>query len=202
MPREMTFKQREVLEMVQTYWNEFRLPPSLDDLASRLDLERTTVHQHLLALKSKGFLSHIEGAGRTWRPATEPKRATVRIPILGTVAAGSPIWAIENIQGWVSIADVNESDRFFALRVKGDDLVEHGILDGDIAIARSQGNAEVGDLVVVTTATDDDATITKLTRRGGDAQPGTTSTSFEPIDLQGDRARILGRVIGVQRRFF
>jgi repressor LexA len=198
MPREMTFRQREVLEMVQTYWNEFRLPPSLDDLASRLDLERTTVHQHLLALKSKGFLSHIEGAGRTWRPATEPKRASVRIPILGTVAAGSPIWAIENIEGWVSIADVNESDRFFALRVKGDDLVEHGILDGDIAIARSQGNAEVGDLVVVDA--DGDATITRL-NQSGNALMKTKNVNFEPSDLQGNRARILGRVIGVQRRF-
>lgn len=196
----LTEKQRTVLKLVQTYWNENQVSPSLANLASSLKVRRSTVHQHLLALKKKGYLDHIEGAGRTWRPTGGPKsEASVQIPLVGKVAAGAPILAQENIDDWITVSDVNPNDCFFALRVRGDSMTDAGILDGDIVIARKQNDAIDGDIVIAL-VNDTEATVKKFSRDGDNVRLIAMNSKYQPIVLRGDRAQIQGKVVGVRRR--
>ena len=200
MSRELTDKQREVLRVVQEYWNRHHVPPSLADLASVLGVRRSTVHQHLLALKKKGFLKHIEGAGRTWRPVTKPGQSeTRRIPLVGRVAAGTPILAEQNIEGWITVSDIRTGGELFALRVRGDSMIDAGILDGDIVIVRQQPTADDGDIVVAL-LDDNDATVKKLKREGDKVLLVPMNRQYSPIVVKGDRLRIQGKVIGLRRR--
>ena len=198
MPREMTEKQREVLKVVQAYWSEHHVPPSLADLASALGVQRSTVHQHLLALKKKGYLEHIEGAGRTWRPVTEVGQAeTRRIPLVGRVAAGTPVLAQENIEDWITVSNVKLGGELFALRVRGDSMIEGGILDGDTVIVRQQYMAADGEIVVA--LLDDEATVKKFRRDGDNARLEPMNPNYSPLVVRGDRFRIQGKVIGLRR---
>ncbi len=200
MPREMTDKQREVLAVVQAYWCEHRVPPSLADLASALKVQRSTVHQHLLALKKKGFLEHIEGAGRTWRPVTEARQAeTRRVPLVGRVAAGTPVLAQENIEDWITVSNVKPGGELFALRVKGDSMIEGGILDGDTVIVRQQSTAEDGEIVVAL-LDDNEATVKRFQRDGDQARLEPMNQRYSPLVVKGERLRIQGKVIGLRRR--
>lgn len=196
----LTDKQRTVLELIQTYWNENQVSPSLANLASSLNVRRSTVHQHLLALKKKGYLDHMEGAGRTWRTTNGPKSSgTLQIPLVGRVAAGVPILARENIDDWITVSDVNPNDCFFALRVRGDSMTDAGILDGDIVIARQQNEAREGDIVIAL-VDDTEATVKKFHRDGDMIHLVAMNPNYKPIVLRGDRASIQGKVIGVRRR--
>ena len=199
MAQELTDKQKKVLKMVQAYWTEFSVSPSLADLAAKLGVRRSTVHQHLLALKKKGYLEHMEGAGRTWRPTAEPASNTLKIPLVGRVAAGLPILAKENIDDWITVGDLAASDQHFALRVCGDSMIEGGILDGDIVIARQQQVAENGDIVIAL-VNDNEATVKKFHREGDTVRLLAMNPKYQPIVLRGDRIQIQGKVVGLRRR--
>src|SRR5690606_9303688 len=139
MTRPVTDKQRGVLAAGQKFWEVRGVAPSLADLAADLELSRATIHEHLQALKRKGQLEHIEGVGRSWRSTTAAPTSPSgpkRIPIVGAVAAGTPIFAQENINGWLTVDEAREQDTLFGLRIRGDSMTDAGILDGDIAIVR------------------------------------------------------------------
>ena len=202
MTRPVTDKQREVLAAVQQFWAARGLAPSLADLATELGVTRATVHEHLQALKRKGQLDHIEGVGRSWRSMVSPESSPTgpkRIPIVGTVAAGSPIFAQENISGWLTIDDARQQDTLFGLRVRGDSMADAGILDGDIAIVRQQSTADNGDIVVAL-VDDQDATVKKLERAAGAVRLVPMNSEYKPIVMTPARQlRIEGKVIGVRR---
>ena len=199
MGRGITETQKAVLEATQRYWAEHGVPPSLADLASALGVQRSTVHQHFLALKKKGYLEHIEGAGRTWRPAGElPGRGSRRVPIVGRVAAGLPILAQENIEDWITVDDAPPSATLFALRVQGDSMVGAGILDGDLVVVRQQDTADDGDIVVAL-VDDEEATVKKLKRMGRVVHLVPMNPNFAPIVVPPDRIRVQGRVVGLRR---
>ena len=199
MARGLTDKQRAVLEAMQQYWSERGVPPALADLASVLGVRRSTVHQHVLALKKKGYLDHIEGAGRTWRPTGEmPTHGSRRVPIVGRVAAGLPILAQENIEDWITVDDPPRSATVFALRVSGDSMIGAGILDGDVVIVRQQDTADDGDIVVAL-VDDEEATVKTLRREAGVVRLVASNPDFPPIEVRGGRLRIQGKVVGVRR---
>lgn len=191
-------RQRAVLDAVQAYWSDHGVPPSLADLAEVLGVSRQTVYEHMKALRRKGLLDHVEGTGRSWRP-TEPVGKTARrVPIVGQVAAGLPIFAEENVEGWLTVDDAHPSHPLFALRVRGDSMVDAGILDGDLVVVRQQDSASDGDIVVAL-VNDEEATVKKLRRDGGRVHLVAMNPAYEPIVLGGEQVRVLGKVIGLRR---
>lgn len=198
MAREPTEKQREVLAAIEQYWGEFGHAPSLADLSAALGVSRATVHEHIGALKRKGYLANVDGVGRSWRSTLRDSSTSRRIPIVGRVAAGAPILAQENIEGWLSVDGTSEHDTLFALRVQGDSMVDAGILDGDLVIVRQQEAANDGDIVVAL-VDDQEATVKKLQRAGSMVHLLAMNPKYDPIVIQPGRIRIQGRVVGLRR---
>jgi len=198
MAREPTDKQREVLAAIEQYWQEFGHAPSLADLAEALGVSRATIHEHIGALKRKGYLANVDGVGRSWRSTLRGSSTSRRIPIVGHVAAGAPILAQENIEGWLTIDGASEHDTVFALRVRGDSMVDAGILDGDLVIVRQQDTADDGDIVVAL-IDEQDATVKKLQRDNGQVRLVAMNPKYEPIVVPPDRLRIQGRIVGLRR---
>lgn len=198
MAREPTDKQREVLAAIEQYSEEFGVAPSLADIAEALGVSRATVHEHIGGLKRKGYLANVDGVGRSWRSTLRGSATSRRIPIVGRVAAGAPILAQENIEGWLTIDGASERDAVFALRVRGDSMVDAGILDGDLVIVRQQDTADDGDIVVAL-IDEQDATVKKLQRDNGQVRLVAMNPKYEPIVVSPDRLRIQGRIVGLRR---
>jgi len=199
MPRDLPPRQRAVLDAVQAYWAENGVPPSLADIAEALGLSRQTIYEHMKALRGKGLLDHVEGAGRSWRPTEPSAKASRRVPIVGRVAAGLPVLAEENIEGWITVDDANPSHTLFALRVRGDSMTGAGILDGDLVVVRQQDDAADGEIVVAL-VDDEEATVKKLRRAGRLVHLVAMNPAYDPIVVDGARVRVQGRVLGVRRR--
>ena len=197
MARELTEKQRAVLGVIEAHWRVHGVSPSVAEIAERLDLRKSTTYEHLMALKRKGAVVHVEGQSRSWRPTTVVEK---RIPIVGHVAAGAPLLAQENIEGWMSISGVREGQVVFALRVRGDSMIGAAILDGDLVIVRQQQVADDGDIVLAL-IDEQDATIKRLRRRGELIILQPENPEHEPITVHADRVQLQGKVIGLRRDY-
>jgi repressor LexA len=196
---ELTEKQREVLETIRKYRSERGVSPSLGDLAGQLGISRATVHQHVHVLLRKRYIDFQEGVGRSWLPMAEVGgRGTRRIPVVGRVAAGTPILAEQNIEGWITVDGAKPADTLFALRVEGDSMVDGGILPGDLVVVRKQETADNGDIVVARIG-DDEATVKKLQRAHTHVVLLPMNCRYEPIVAPGDHVHIEGKVVGVRR---
>lgn len=123
---------------------------------------------------------------------------STRVPIVGRVAAGEPVFAQENIEGWIVVDDMPAIAPLFALRVRGDSMTGAGILDGDLVVVRQQSDADDGDTVVAL-VDDEDATVKRIKRRGGMIHLVAMNPAFGPIVVSGDRVRVQGKVVGVRR---
>jgi len=199
MDRPLPPRQQAVLRAIQSYWSEYGVAPSLGDVAQELGLSRQTVHEHVKALRRKGHLDHVEGVGRSWKPRMPSGQEQRRVPVVGRVAAGLPILAQENIDGWVTVDEAPASSTLFALRIQGDSMTGAGILDGDLVVVRQQSDADDGDIVVALVA-DEDATVKKIERRGGMVHLVAMNPAYAPIVVSGDQVQVQGKVVGVRRR--
>lgn len=201
MSEQLTDKQQAVLAVIEAHWRAEGVSPSVAEIADRLGLRKSTTHEHLMAIKRKGALVHVEGQSRSWRPTSAVSgEAEQRIPIVGHVAAGAPILAQENIEGWVTVSGVRESQTVFALHVRGDSMTGAGILDGDLVIVRQQPVAEDGDIVLAL-IDEQDATIKRLRRHGGRVTLQPENPAHEPLTLPADRVQLQGKVIGLRRDY-
>jgi repressor LexA len=154
-----------------------------------------------MAIKRKGALVHVEGQSRSWRPTSVVSgHAERRIPIVGQVAAGAPLLAQENIDGWLTVSNVREGQTVFALHVRGDSMTGAGILDGDLVIVRQQPVAEDGDIVLAL-IDEQDATIKRLRRHGDRVTLQPENPAHEPLTLPADRVQLQGKVIGLRRDY-
>lgn len=201
MGDELTGKQGAVLEVIEKYWRAEGVAPSVAEMAARLGLRKSTIHEHLMALKRKGALVHVEGQGRSWRPILARAGDVERkIPIVGRVAAGAPLLAEENIEGWLTVACVRDGQTAFALRVRGESMTGAGILDGDLVIVRQQSTAEEGNIVLAL-VDGEQATIKRWRHHGSTVTLQAESPSHESMTLPIERVHVQGRVIGLQREF-
>ena len=198
-------QQRRVLDYIEEYLEISGYPPSISEIADYLGVSSTFgVRKHIDALLAKGFIVR-GGAGlsRTLmvaRPSVliGDERHSSAIPIIGRVAAGEPILALENVDGWLSFKPMDLSRKTFGLRVQGYSMKDKGIMDGDLVIVRQQPTAEDGDIVVA--RLEDMATV-KTFRNSKDGyflEPA--NEKFKPIPLTPDLDfQILGRVTSVLR---
>ncbi|HJL07748.1 MAG TPA: transcriptional repressor LexA [Polyangiaceae bacterium LLY-WYZ-15_(1-7)] len=201
MSEQLTDKQEAVLAVIERHWRAHGVSPSVAEIAERLGLRKSTTHEHLMAIKRKGALVHVEGQSRSWRPTSVVSgQAERRIPIVGQVAAGAPLLAQENIDGWLTVSGVREGQTVFALHVRGDSMTGAGILDGDLVIVRQQPVAEDGDIVLAL-IDEQDATIKRLRRHGDRVTLQPENPAHEPLTLPADRVQLQGKVIGLRRDY-
>lgn len=191
MPRTSN-KQSEILEFLRRFSEANGYPPSVREIAAAVGLRSTaSVHYHLSELKRQGLIGMDGNKNRAISVQPEPRG---RIPILGTVTAGLPILAVENIEGYLPW---DGDAQCFGLRVRGESMIGAGILDGDTVIVRPQPMADSGDIVVA--LLEDEATVKRLRRNGDGVWLMPENPAFAPLD--GREARILGKVRAVFRQY-
>ena len=186
-------KQQEILDFLRQFTARNGYAPSVREICAAVGLKSTaSVHYHLGELKRQGLIDMDGGKNRTISLPGEAEPG--RIPVLGTVTAGLPILAVENIEGYLPWD--GEPD-CFAVRVRGLSMVGAGILDGDKVVVRPQNTAVNGDIVVALLG--DEATVKRFHRDGSGVWLLPENPDFDPID--GREATILGRVKAVIREY-
>ncbi len=161
----LTKKQKQVFDFINTYIAENGISPTIDEIRKKLKLKAvSTIHEHINSLKDKGYLSKSENSARSLLLKREIK-SVVEIPIVGRIAAGYPIEVIENVEDTISIINpsIKTAEGYYALRVVGDSMIGDGIFDNDIVIIKKQSVAENGQTVVAI-IDENEATLKKLYR--------------------------------------
>ncbi len=199
----LTRRQKEIWDFLTDFSREKGYAPTLEEIAVHFGLSSlATVHKHLSNLETKGFIArkwNLSRAIEILRQAN-PIEA-IELPLLGKVAAGLPIEAVEtNEKLSIPVDLVRRPDQAFTLRVRGQSMVEEGILDGDFVIVEPRNSAGNGDTVVA--LVDGDATVKKFYSEGVDLvrlQPA--NSSMAPIVVQAEKVQIRGIVVAVLRKY-
>jgi repressor LexA len=210
--RELTGKQREVLGFIRGFIAKHGLPPTVREIGERFKVTPRAAFDHLRALERKGMLQRRAAAGRTSRSLIPsdgggPRPRTV--PILGRVAAGQPLLAVENREGELHIAPESLPGRgedLFALRVRGDSMIEAHICEGDLVLVRRQDSAQPNDIVVVMVEAESgeaEATVKRFQRDGERVVLKPEHPTMAPIVVDPRRTplKIVGKVVGLLRGF-
>ncbi|MDY0001412.1 MAG: transcriptional repressor LexA [Polyangia bacterium] len=199
----LTKRQRQVLSFVERSIEERGYPPTMREIGQHMGIRSTNgVNDHLKALERKGYIVREDLKSRTLRPVGSSPR-TRDVPLVGRVAAGLPLLAVENLEDSLKVdrSLVGEADGIFALRVAGDSMVEDGILDGDLVFVRQQETARSGEIVVA--LVDEDATVKRYYPEPEGVRLQPANCVMEPIWVRPDSGldlRILGVVVGVYRQ--
>ena len=197
-------KQQEILEFIKNEILNKGYPPSVRDICEAVHLKSTSsVHSHLETLEKNGYIRRDPTKPRAIEIIDDNfnlvRREVVNVPLVGTVAAGQPILAVENIDAYFPIpAEYMPNEQSFMLTVKGDSMINAGIFDGDQVLVKQQATAENGDMVVA--LIDDSATVKTFYKENGYYRLQPENDNMEPIILTGN-LQILGKVFGVFRFF-
>lgn len=198
MKQKLSAKRREILDFIVRFTSEHGYPPSVREICAAVNLRSpSSVHSHLRLLSEGGYIQKDDRKTRAISPSASLLSAVRRVPILGTVTAGVPIEAIENVEGYLPFDPRFEGEEYFALTIKGDSMTGAGILDGDFIVVRSQPDAISGEIVVA--LIDGEATCKRLKKDGAAITLMPENEAYEPID--GASAEILGKVEAVIRRY-
>jgi repressor LexA len=199
----LTDRQRQVLDFISDSIRKRGFPPTLREIGSHFGIRSTNgVNDHLRALEKKGFLQREDLKSRALRPLfTEDE--FVEVPVLGRVAAGLPMLAVQNYEDTVKVDRffIGQNREVFALRVKGDSMIEAGIFDGDYVFIRKQLQASSGEIVVAMIG--DEATVKRYYPEGDTIRFQPANAAMSPIIVRKRDFRsvnLLGVVIGVYRK--
>jgi repressor LexA len=207
---DLSSRQQEILAYVNTHVDEHGYPPTVREIGQAVGLTSpSTVHAHLEKLAKAGLIRRdatkpralevIEG-GRSRRGAVvelaPPSHSTV-LPLVGEVAAGSPVVAEDRVEDYLTVPDQLAPDADFVLTVKGDSMINAGILDGDLVVVRKQTDARNGEIVVALVG-EEDATVKRFFREDGRVRLQPENDALEPMFP--DEVQILGAVKAVLRR--
>ncbi len=192
-------KQQEIYQYILSFLDQWGYPPSVREICAAVDLKSpSTVHFHLNSLEKKGLIVRTGGKTRAISvPARQETPPSDRIPVLGNVAAGTPILAEEYIEDYIPFDTGGRSGEYFALRVRGESMLGAGILPGDLVVVHSQVRASSGEIVVA--LLEDEATVKRLQLKNGRIWLLPENPDYEPID--GTGASILGKVTAVIRLY-
>jgi len=212
--RELTTKQQEVLSFMRSFQARHGAPPTVREIAHRFKVTPRAAFDHLRALERKGALQRRASAGRTSRALTLVETGAARsyrsIPILGRIAAGSPLLAEENREGELPVAPsalADHGEDVFALRVRGQSMIDAHIMDGDLVLVRRQDTAQPNDIVVALLESeaggDAEATVKRYLRDGARVVLKPENPTMKPmvVDPAERQVKILGKVIGLLRGF-
>ena len=200
--RPITKKQEEILNYIKDEILERGFPPAVREICQAVGLKSTSsVHSHLESLEKKGYIRRDPTKPRAIEILDESfnmlRREMVNVPVVGTVAAGQPILAEQNIDSYFPIpSEYRPNEQSFILKVKGESMVNAGILDGDSVLVMQQTTARNGDIVVA--LIEDSATVKTYYKENGHYRLQPENDYMEPIIVEGN-LEILGKVIGVFR---
>ena len=200
MQRPRGDNQQRILDFIKSEIQQKGYPPSVREIANAVGLKSTsTVHGHLQRLEKRGLLHRDAMKPRAMEVVGDPnfvRSGTTAVPVIGRVTAGLPILAEENLEDYVALPDVMLVDgEHFILLVRGDSMIEAGILDGDYIIVRRQQEANNGDIVVA--MIDDSATVKRFYKENGHFRLQPENSAMEPI--YADEVTVLGKVISLYR---
>lgn len=197
-------KQSEILEYIKNEILNRGFPPSVREICEAVNLKSTSsVHSHLETLEKNGYIRRDPTKPRAIEIVDDNfnlvRRETVNVPIIGKVAAGQPLLAVENVEGYFPIpSEYMPNNKTFMLVVQGDSMVNAGIFNGDYVVVEQQPTAENGQKVVA--LIDDSATVKTFYKEDGHIRLQPENDSMEPIIVEADQSfQILGKVIGVFR---
>ncbi len=199
---ELTDRQKEVLDYIETFIRENPYPPTIREIAAHFGMSAKGAYDHMKALERKGRIRtgggrsrKIEIIGKSIKAGRSP---TIEVPLLGSVAAGKPIFAEENYESSVHVpASMIGSATCFALRVRGDSMINAGILDGDLAVIEQKQEARDGEIVVA--AIDDMVTLKRFYKEKSRVRLEPENQAYSPIFSQD--VRILGQLRGIVRTY-
>lgn len=204
----LTARQREILDVIESSMQERGYPPSVREIGEAVGLNSpATVHSHLATLQKLGYLR---------RDPTKPRAMEVRfdsnsgiamerrparhVPLIGDVAAGTNVLAQQNVEDLIPLpTDFTGEGDLFMLRVRGDSMIDAGILDGDYVVARQQKVADNGDIVVAGIP-GDEATVKTYKRSGDNITLIPSNPTLEPMKFRSDEVSVFGKVVTVLRR--
>jgi repressor LexA len=204
----LTARQREILECIEQHMRERGYPPSVREIGEVVGLTSTsTVHAHLATLQRLGYLRRdpskpraIEVRYDAGSGAAVERRPARHVALVGDVAAGTDVLAQENVEELLPLpADFVGEGQLFMLRVRGDSMIEAGILDGDYVVARQESEPRKGD-VVVAGIPGEEGTVKTWSRRGNKVVLLPANPRFEPIEVDTADLRVYGKVVAVLRR--
>ncbi|MCD6326034.1 transcriptional repressor LexA [bacterium] len=199
---QLTRRQAQVLEYITTYVKQHGCAPSLREIAGRLGVSSVgSLHKHLVHLERKGFIRRSWNKSRSIELVREQNPfSRSRVPLVGTVAAGLPVESLEDVEE-VDFAEMLTGERdCFALRVRGDSMVDDHIADGDCIVVEKRVEARNGELVIAM-VDGSECTLKRFYREGDNVRLQPANDAFEPIIVSGERVSVLGVVQGVVRRY-
>lgn len=204
----LTERQQQVLDCIRNTTNQRGYPPSVREIGDAVGLSSpSTVHSHLSTLVEQGYLTRdpakpraivvVDNASET-RPA--PSANLRDVPVLGRIAAGTPILAAEHVDEVLTLpVDLVGNDPVFLLEVKGDSMIGAGIFEGDLVAIRSQPDANDGEIVAAL-IDGEEATVKRLSRRGGKVELISENPAYEPMVFS-EGVELIGKVVSVLRRY-
>lgn len=202
----LTAKQQTIYDYIVTFTMDHGYPPSVREIGAAVGLKSpSTVHFHMKGLEAAGMIVKAEGKTRAislpkaslnMLPEEDHTQAN-RVPVVGSVAAGSPILAQECIEDYLTFDTDGLEGEHFALRVRGESMLNAGILPGDLVVVHQQQEAHNGEIVVA--LFEEEATVKTLRRKDGQVWLMPENDDYQPID--GTNAEIIGKVVAVVRKY-
>jgi repressor LexA len=208
MSEALTERQRQILHVIEQAMQDRGNPPSVREIGEAVGLNSpATVHTHLKTLQDMGFIRRdpskpraIEVRFDTNSEVAMERRPSRHIPLIGDVAAGTNVLAQQNVEDLIPLpTDFTGEGELFMLRVRGDSMIEAGILDGDFVVARQQQVAENGDIVVAGIP-GDEATIKTFKKSGKTITLSPANESMKPMVFDADEVQVFGKLVTVMRK--
>ena len=208
MSEALTPRQREILNVISTSMQERGYPPSVREIGEAVGLNSpSTVHNHLNTLQKMGFLRRdptkpraLEVRFDTNSEVAMERRPSRHVPLVGEVAAGTGLLAQQNVEDLIPLpTDFTGEGELFMLRVRGDSMIDAGILDGDFVVARQQQTADSGDIVVAGIP-GDEATVKTFKKSGNKITLVPANPTMDPMVFTSDEVSVFGKVVTVMRR--
>ena len=205
----LTKKQSELLRFIHERLQDAGVPPSFDEMKEALDLRsKSGIHRLIMALEERGFIRRLPNRARAIEVLRAPtpssdadERHSVMVPLMGRIAAGTPISAIQTrLETFAMPPEFLGGGEHFALEVRGDSMIEAGIFENDTVFIRKQETAETGDIVVAL-IDDEEATLKRLRKRGASIALEAANPAYETRIFGPDRVRVQGKMVSLLRRY-
>lgn len=197
--KNLTKRQTEVLSFIKVFIDSHKYPPTIREIAQNFEISVKGAYDHVKALEKKDVIACDTNRSRAIEIRSEDSENEIlSIPVLGNVAAGIPLMASENLEGHISVpSDMLKSGEHFALYIKGDSMINAGILDGDTAIIRQRPTAENGEIIVA--MIDDAVTIKRFYKEKNRVKLQAENDDYSPIYTQD--IKILGKLVKILRNY-
>ena len=202
--KEITNRQKEVAEFIDVFIKENHYSPSLRDISNHFSFSVKAAHDHVQALKKKGIINAEDNTSRTIEIIGSRESMIVNIPVLGSIAAGEPLLSEESVDYYFPISmevigKVPKDSKLYALKIKGESMIEDGIMDGDIAILRKTSEAQNGDIVAASINDNYGITLKHFFKTSNRYELHPANKNFEPI--YSSCCEVWGKLVMVIRNY-